>query len=107
LDSRREFTRSKSAICRPTRGPIRLKTFDYDGGDIKKGAIVICYDEDTEVYVNGQKILGVERFISNYQLHSVTEPLKKALKKGTNTIAVHTRQTAGGQYIDLAILVEN
>lgn len=54
-----------------------------------------------------QKILGVERFISNYQLHSVTEPLKKAMKKGTNTIAVHTRQTAGGQYIDLAILVEN
>ncbi|MEI7899743.1 MAG: sugar-binding domain-containing protein [bacterium] len=82
------------------------KTFEYDGGDIKNGAIVICYDEDTEVYVNGQKIFGVERFITNYQLHPVTEPLRKALKKGTNTIAVHTRQTAGGQYIDLAILVE-
>lgn len=82
------------------------KTFEYDGGEIKKGAIVILYDENTEVYVNGQKIFGVEGFITNYQLYSLTEPLKKALKKGTNTIAVHTRQTTGGQYIDLAVLVE-
>lgn len=82
------------------------KTFEYDGGAIKSGAIVICYDEDTEVYVNGQKIFAAEKFITNYQLYSVTEPLKKALKKGTNTIAVHTHQTSGGQYIDLALLVE-
>jgi len=91
-----------------TTGDIFLrKTFEYDGEEIRKGAIVILYDEDTEVYVNGRKIFGVERFITNYQLYSVTEPLKMTLKKGTNTIAVHTRQTAGGQYIDLAVLVEN
>jgi hypothetical protein len=82
------------------------KTFEYDGGDLKKGAIVLCHDEDTEIYVNGQKILGVGGFISHYQLHMVTDQLKKALRKGANTIAVHTHQTDGGQYIDLAILVE-
>ena len=82
------------------------KTFEYDGGEIKKGALVILYDEDTEVYVNGQKIFEAEKFITQYQLYSVTELLKKALKKGTNTIAVHTRQSSGGQYIDLALLVE-
>ena len=69
-------------------------------------AIVIGYDEDTEVYVNGQKILGVTGFIGYYQMHIVTDQLKKALKKGSNTIAVHTHQTWGGQYIDLALLVE-
>jgi hypothetical protein len=82
------------------------KTFEYDGGDLKKGAIVLCHDEDTEIYVNGQKILGVGGFISHYQLHMVTDQLKKALRKGANTIAVHTHQTDGGQYIDPAILVE-
>ena len=82
------------------------KTFEYDGGEIKKGALVILYDEDTEIYVNGQKIFEAEKFITQYQLYSVTDLLKKALKKGTNTIAVHTRQSSGGQYIDLALLVE-
>jgi hypothetical protein len=82
------------------------KTFEYDGSDFTQGAIVMCHDEDTEVLVNGQKILGVNGFISSYTLHNVTGQLKKALKKGANTIAVHTHQTQGGQYIDLAILIE-
>ena len=90
-----------------TSGDIYLrKSFDYDGGAVKQAAIVICHDEDTEVYVNGQKILGVGGVISNYQLHPVTDLLQKALHKGSNTLAVHTHQTPGGQYIDLAILAE-
>jgi hypothetical protein len=32
--------------------------------------------------------------------------LKKALKKGTNTIAVHSHEGGSGQWIDLAILVD-
>ena len=82
------------------------KTFEYDGSDFTQGAIVMCHDEDTEVYVNGQKILDVKGFISSYMLHTVTDQLKKSLKKGANTIAVQTHQTQGGQYIDLAILIE-
>jgi len=82
------------------------KTFEYDGRPLKNGAVVICHDEDTEVYVNGQKILGTGGFITRYQMRMVTVPLQKALKKGSNTLAVHTHQTVGGQYIDLALLVE-
>ena len=90
-----------------TTGDIYLrKTFEYDGSDLKHGAVVICHDEDTEVYVNGQKILGVGEYITRYQLRTVTEPLKKALRKGSNTLAVHTHQTVGGQYIDMALLTE-
>ncbi len=82
------------------------KTFDYDGGVLNKGAVVISYDEDTEVYVNGRKILAVTGFTDRYQMHIVTDPLRQALKKGSNTLAVRTRQTRGGQYIDLAILAD-
>ena len=90
-----------------TTGDIYLrKTFEYAGGDLKNGAVVICHDEDSEVYVNGQKILGVTEYIGHYQLYRVTDLLKKTLKKGANTLAVHTHQKVGGQYIDLALLVE-
>ncbi|OGV57542.1 MAG: hypothetical protein A2283_23275 [Lentisphaerae bacterium RIFOXYA12_FULL_48_11] len=82
------------------------KTFEYNGGDIKNGAIIICHDEDTDVYINGQKVLEVKSFIGHYQMHIVTDRLKKALKKGLNTIAIHTHQTTGGQFIDLALLAD-
>ena len=82
------------------------RTFEYEGGDLKNGGVVICHDEDTEVYVNGQKILSVSGYNGDYKLYLVTESLLKALKPGSNTLAVHTHQTGGGQYIDLAILVE-
>jgi hypothetical protein len=81
-------------------------TFDYGGTPFRTGALVISFDEDTEVYVNGQKILGVQKHINHYELRVVTEALRKALRKGSNTLAIHTHQTVGGQYIDLAVLVE-
>ena len=82
------------------------KTFNYTGGDLQKGAIVIFHDDDTEVYVNGRKILGLGGFLNYYRMCDVTESLKKALKKGANTLAIHTHQKSGGQFIDMALLVE-
>ncbi|MCX6872710.1 MAG: beta-galactosidase [Verrucomicrobia bacterium] len=82
------------------------KTFEYDGAELQYGAVVICHDEDTEVYVNGHKILGTTSFIGYYKMFMLTDELKNSLKKGPNTLAVHTHQTWGGQYIDLAVLVE-
>lgn len=82
------------------------RTFQYDGMPFKTGALVIFYDEDTEVYVNGQKIFAVQKYVTHYELRIVSDALRKALRKGTNTLAIHTHQTVGGQYIDLALLVE-
>jgi len=81
------------------------KAFEYDGGDLKSGAVVIRHNDNTEIYINGQKILGV-RGSKGYYLCLVTEELKKALKKGTNVIAVHSHEGGKGQWIDLAILVD-
>lgn len=82
------------------------QNFEWNGEPFKAGALVISYDEDTEVYVNGQKVWSHVGFINNYAIYEITATLKAALKKGSNTLAVHTRQTGGGQFIDLALLVE-
>jgi hypothetical protein len=81
------------------------KTFEYDGGDLKNGSVVLRHNDRTEIYINGQKILGVTGS-KGYYMCVVTEQLKSALKKGTNTIAVHTHEGGDNQFIDLAILVD-
>lgn len=80
--------------------------FTVEDSGFKTGALVIFYDEDTEVYINGQLIWKRSGFATGYNVFDVTETLKRALKKGKNTLAVHTHQTGGGQFIDLALLIE-
>ena len=67
----------------------------------------IHHDEDAEVYLNGVKIASFQRYVGEYFF---SEPdlkaLKKAVKAGKNTLAVHCRQTTGGQYIDVGVSVE-
>ncbi len=66
-------------------------------------ALSIYYDEDTEVYINGVKVLSVEKYVTSYTTEELGPEAVKALKKGENVIAVHTLQTIGGQYIDLGL----
>lgn len=81
------------------------KTFEYGGGKLKQGGVVIRHNDSTEIYINGQKVVGV-RGSKGYYLILVTEELNKSLKKGVNTIAVHSHEGGRGQWIDLALLAE-
>ncbi len=82
------------------------KKFEVKNQNIKTAALVVFYDEDTEVFVNGKKIWERSGFTTRYEIFDVTDELKKVIKPDVNTIAVHTHQTGGGQFIDLALLSE-
>jgi hypothetical protein len=82
------------------------QNFASDTDAIQAASLVIFHDEDTEVYVNGQLIWKRGGYTTAYEAFGVTEALQKALRKGSNMLAVHTHQTVGGQFIDLALLVE-
>lgn len=82
------------------------RSFDWAGGDLRTAALVIFHDEDTEIYVNGQKVWSRGGFNNSYESFDVTKALQAALQPGKNRLAVHTRQTGGGQFIDLAILFQ-
>ncbi|MCE9612408.1 MAG: hypothetical protein K8R23_19590 [Chthoniobacter sp.] len=81
------------------------QTFQYEGGDLKNGALVIRHNDRAEIYVNGEQIAAVKGS-KGYYLVTVTEPLKAALKKGSNTIAIHSHEGGQGQWVDLGLLVE-
>jgi beta-galactosidase/beta-glucuronidase len=83
------------------------RTFDLPADFKAKGKdyqLVVHHDEDAEVYLNGELVAQLAGHESDY----VTLPLPAkgvaALRPGPNTLAVHCRQTNGGQYIDAGLL---
>ncbi len=82
------------------------QSFEWNGENLAEAALVIAYDEDTEVYVNGLMIWNRTGYVNGYETFAVTDTLTGALRRGANTIAIHTHQTVGGQFIDLGLLVK-
>ncbi len=65
----------------------------------------VYHDEDAEVYINGLHIMQVQGYSGQYMYRITQQDAKDVLQKGSNTIAVHCKQTKGGQYIDVGLSV--
>lgn len=81
------------------------REFEAKDTKFKTAIIAIHHDDQAEVYLNGVKILDAGGWNNNYAGLDVTEAVKKAIKPGKNTITVYCHQDAGGQFIDVALLV--
>jgi hypothetical protein len=64
----------------------------------------IHHDDDAWVYLNGVLIARQKGYQTAYTLLPLDEDARKALRAGTNTLAVHCRQAGGGQCIDAGIV---
>ncbi len=82
------------------------RTFETDKKPAERLMLKIHHDEDAEVYINGVKAADVDGYTTNYVTAGVEKAAAESLKSGTNTIAIHCRQTDGGQYIDAGLVVE-
>ena len=79
------------------------RAFEVEEPDFELAFLEIHHDEDAEVYVNGKLIANPKGYTVSYVLTDVTDALREALKDGRNTVAVHCRQTVGGQFIDAGL----
>jgi len=87
------------------------RTFDVPAGvnpgSLKGGArLVVHHDEDVVVYVNGVKALEEKGYTTDYVMYPMSATVVGGLRPSGNVLAVHCRQTGGGQFVDVGIAVE-
>ena len=71
---------------------------------LAKLLVNVYHDEDVQVYINGVLAYQATGYNGRYQNFPLTEAGRKAIKPGAeNVMAVHCKQTQGGQYVDVGL----
>ncbi len=76
------------------------RSFDLSGPLPERVALRLHHDEDVEVYLNGQRVLTRTGYTTGYEAQEFDPAV---LREGRNSMAIHCRQTSGGQYIDAGL----
>ncbi|MBO4486765.1 MAG: hypothetical protein J5729_00155 [Bacteroidaceae bacterium] len=73
----------------------------------KKLRLKLYHDEDCQIYFNGVSAIRLSGYTTSYENQQASASSRAALNlQGTNTVAVHVKQTSGGQFFDLGIYLD-
>ena len=67
-------------------------------------ALRIHHDEDAVIYINGIEAARLNGWTTGYQEAPISQIAAQSLRIGKNVLAIHCRQTGGGQFIDAGLV---
>ncbi|WP_129713591.1 glutaminase family protein [Pedobacter sp. SYP-B3415] len=80
------------------------RTFELEAAKTKKLFVKLDHDDNVEVYLNGREIFRKQGWTNNKYIYI---PLPEGLARaGTNTLAIHVANTAGGRKLDAGLVTE-
>lgn len=82
------------------------RNFNRNEKNIDKLFLKLHHDDNVEVYLNGELIYTCECWNGKAEFFPMNETVKKLLKQGENTLAIHCANTAGGAFLDAGFVNE-
>lgn len=79
-----------------------------DVASIPEGQLLVSaiYNDNYELFVNGQRVAGVGGVTPNYELTATHKKVSDLLKPGRNVLAFHSQNFSGPGYVDLGLITE-
>jgi len=78
------------------------RTFDLQQTNINELLLKIKYDDNVEIYLNGEKIFNAGCCSANKEI-LLSKAIEQKLRKGKNVLAMYCENTGGQAYIDAGL----
>lgn len=83
------------------------RSFTLDNtADLRQLWLKINHDDNTEVYLNGERIYSHVGWLNKFHYFPIPEAAISKLVNGRNVLAIHVANTAGGAWLDAGIVSE-
>jgi hypothetical protein len=79
------------------------RTFDLQQLKINEFVLLSKYDDDAQIYLNGEKVFSTGCCSSGYKEISLSKVIQQKLRKGKNVLAMHCVNTGGPGFIDAGL----